>query len=354
MFTELRRRRRKAGLPPESLVYTGKKYSEIPQITLISYVPTLIQEKTDIALAPCLAAKIEGGTTWINVDGLANVYLIKQIGSHFGLHPLVMEDILNTGQRSKLESYDNYVFIVLKHISWSEKKKNFSVEQISIILGHDFVLSFQEHASPLFSSIQDTLRKTQGRVREQKCDYLMYVLIDTLVDQNFVVLDHLGDQIEIVEEAITFNPTQKNLHVLYKLKQHVFMFRKATWPVREIINHLLQIKGTLISDFSLPYLRDVYDHSMQIIDTTETFRDIISSMLDMYVSNQTNRINEVMKVLTIIATIFIPLTFVASVYGMNFEYMPELHWRWGYPSVLGLMLVILIFMLVYFRRKKWL
>jgi magnesium transporter len=291
--------------------------------------------------------------TWINIDGLKDVSLIKQVGSYFKLHPLVMEDILNTGQRSKLEVYDEYVFIVIKLVLWHEQKQNFNIEQLSVIFGKNFVLTFQERNSNQFNSVLDSLRKAQGRVREHGSDYLTYILLDTVVDQYFVVLDHLGDQIEAVEETITLNPTAENVHILYKIKQHVFMFRKAAWPVREIVNHLLQIKGSLVSDFCLPYIRDVYDHSMQIIDTTETFRDMLASMLDIYLSSQTNRINEVMKVLTIIATIFIPLTFIASIYGMNFEYMPELHWRWAYPTVLIVMFIIFIGMLVYFKRKKW-
>lgn len=353
MYKYLKSQRKKVGLPPGSVVYTGEKSDITPTITLISYTHDQIQEKPGKNLEDCLSAKIENGVTWINVDGLQNVDLIKQIGHAYALHPLVLEDIVNPVQRAKIETFDKYIFIVMKMMIWHEETNNFTVQQISLILGDQFVITFQEKHCVLFDTIQNALRTSQGRIREQGSDYLTYILIDTIVDHYFLILENLGDQIETVEQVIITDPTRKNIQSLYKLKRKVFIFRKIVWPVREIINHLLQTKFTFVSDFVLPYYRDVYDHVMQIIDTVETFRDMLGSMLDIYLSSLTNRINEVMKVLTIIATLFIPLTFLASIYGMNFKYMPELNWKWGYFTVLGIMGVTVIGMLVYFRKKKW-
>lgn len=353
MYNVLKRQRKKVGLPPGSLVYTGEKSDIAPSLSVFSYTRENLQEKHDKNLDECLSERIQNGVTWLNIDGLQNVDLIKQIGKKYELHPLVLEDILNTVQRSKIETYDNYIFIVMKLMVWQADKNNFSVQQISLILGDNFVLTFQEKKCALLDTIQVALRAGQGRIREQGADYLTYIIMDTIVDHYFIILENLGDQIETIEQDIITDPTKKNIHSLYKLKRKVFAFRKIAWPVREIINHLLQTKLTFIGDFVLPYLRDVYDHVMQIIDTVETFRDMLGSMLDVYLSSQTNRINEVMKVLTIIATIFIPLTFIASIYGMNFKYMPELQYKYGYFTVLGVMAVMVIGMLIYFRRKKW-
>ncbi len=353
MFNTLKRQRKKVGLPPGSLVYTGDQSDITPTLTLLSYTRDNIQEKHDKNLEECLTARIDNGITWLNIDGLQNIELIKQIGKNYNLHPLVLEDILNPVQRAKIEMFEHYVFIVMKIMIWHEKSKSFSVQQISLILGDHFVLTFQEKHCPLFDAIFNAIRSGQGRIREQNTDYLCYILMDTIVDQYFVILDQIGEQIEKTEKIIITDPTKKNIQSLYRLKRKMFFFRKVAWPVREIINHLLQAKVSFVGDFVLPYFRDVYDHIIQIIDTVETFRDMLSSMLDVYLSSLTNRINEVMKVLTIIATLFIPLTFIASIYGMNFKYMPELQWKWGYFTVLGVMALMVIGMLIYFRNKKW-
>lgn len=353
MYRALKRQSKKAGMPPGTLVYTGVKSDVIPTLSLMSYTPENIQENHEKNLEDCLSARIENGITWLNIDGLQNIDLIKQVGKSYNLHPLVLEDILNPVQRSKIEMFEHYVFIVMKIMIWHENKKNFSIQQISIILGDHFVLTFQEKKCSLFDPIINAIRAGQGRVREQDSDYLCYILMDTIVDQYFIILDKLGEHIEKIEQIIISDPTRKNVQSLYRLKRKLFTFRKIAWPVREITNHLLQAKVSFVCDFVLPYFRDVYDHIIQIIDTVETFRDMLSSMLDVYLSSLTNRINEVMKVLTIIATVFIPLTFIASIYGMNFKYMPELQWKYGYFAVLGIMGVVVVVMLVYFRKKKW-
>lgn len=353
MYRAIRRQSKRAGLPPGSLIYSGDKSDIIPTLSLMSYTSEKIQEKHDKNLENCLSAIIDNGVTWLNMDGLQDIELIKQVGKFYNLHPLVLEDILNPAQRAKIEMFEHYVFIVMKIMIWHEDKKNFSIQQISMVLGDHFVLTFQEKHCPLFQPIINALQTGQGRVREQDSDYLCYILMDTIVDQYFVILDKIGEQIEETEQIIITDPTRKNIQSLYRLKRKVFAFRKIAWPVREITNHLLQAKVVFVGDFVAPYFRDVYDHIIQIVDTVETFRDMLSSMLDVYLSSLTNRINEVMKVLTIIATIFIPLTFIASIYGMNFKYMPELEWKYGYFAVLGVMAVLVVVMLIYFRKKKW-
>lgn len=354
MFLDIQKRSRKAGLPPETLIYTGAKKTEAPNVQLFSYNATQFQEASGATLDECLPKKISDGVTWINLDGLQNVDLVKQIGQHFNIHPLVLEDILSTDQRPKIEEFDDYVFMVLKRVMWHEDKKIFSIDQVSIVFGSNFLLSFQEDKNPLFTVIEDRLRKGQGHLRDRGSDYLAYILLDTVVDQFFVVLDNMGDQIELIEENIMQNPAPQTARTLYRLKRKMLMFRKAIWPVRELVSHLMQVNSKLVTPFVMPYIRDVYDHAMQVLDTTETFRDMLGGMLDIYLSSLANRTNDVMKVLTIIATIFIPLTFIASIYGMNFVYMPELHTKWGYPAVLCLMAVVAVIMLRYFRKKKWL
>lgn len=354
MLSEPRKRYGKAGLPPESMVYTGEKSSIVPKATLISYTSRDIQEKSDTHFENCLNSKLSDSTTWVNVEGLHNTKLIKEICNKFTIHPLIIEDILNVEQRPKIEEFNDYVYIITKNIRWNDKLKCFHTSQVSIIFGKDFLLSFHEHDSECVAQVQNNLRQHQGRVRDHGSDYLAYILLDTIVDQYFTIIDNLADYIELVEQRIINRPTQEIIHEIYHLKRQIFLLRKTVWPVREIINRLLQIKGILVTDFTTPYLRDVYDHSIQVIDSVESFRDILSDVLDVYLSNLTNRTNEVMKVLTIIATIFIPLTFIASIYGMNFEYMPELHAHYGYPVVLTIMGTLALFMLGYFRRKRWL
>jgi magnesium transporter len=354
LLSELRTHSQKAGQPPGTLVYTGKKKIEVPHITVAIYDDKNYYEKEGTRLEDCLPQETIPGITWIHLEGLQDVELIQQIAQLHNLHLLSIEDILNIEQRPKIEEFSDYFFITIKEIFWSENINSFNIEQFSIIFGKDFVLSFEERQSAIFRSIRERLRSTTGqRLRTHGSDYLVYRLIDTVVDQYFVALETIGDKIDHIEGLIIANPTPQNARMLYNLKRQLLIIRKAIWPVREAISHLLQTDVELVTSFTHLYLRDAYDHSIQAIDTLEIFRDMLASMLDVYLSSLTNRMNEVMKVLTIIATIFIPVTFIASIYGMNFKYMPELEWRWGYPSVLGVMLLVIIIMLYYFRRKHW-
>ncbi len=354
MFSDVRKRAQKAGQAPGTPVYTGNKIFK-PTITVIQYSAAGdFYESSGATLEECNIQLKESLTTWINVEGLSDVNLIQQIAERFHLHPLTVEDVLNVQQRPKIEEFENYLFVTLKNLHWNAHKYSFSIEQLSFILGKNFVLSFQERQAPIFQALQDRLRNVAMQsLRQQGADYLFYRFIDNVIDQYFVVLEGLGEQIEKVEEMIIAAPTTQNSRTIYRLKRQLLILRKAIWPLREIINHLTQAEESLISSYTRVYMRDAYDHIVQAIDSVETFRDMLSSMLDVYLSSLTNRMNEIMKVLTIISTIFIPITFVASLYGMNFKYMPELRYKYGYPITLGIMVAIVVVMLIYFRRKKW-
>jgi magnesium transporter len=253
-----------------------------------------------------------------------------------------------------LEDFGDYIFVVLKTFSYNHQSDELEPEQISLILGPSFVVSFQEREGDVFNPIRERIRSNKGRIRRMGADYLAYSLLDSIVDHYFIVLEQVGEEVEFLEEELVTNPTPETLQTIHNLKREMLFLRKSVWPLREVIGALERGESSLIKESTGIYLRDVYDHTIQVIDTIETFRDMISGMLDIYLSSVSNRMNEVMKVLTIIATIFIPLTFIAGIYGMNFQYMPELEWRWGYPMVWVVMLAIGVLMLIYFRKKDWL
>ena len=292
--------------------------------------------------------------TWINIEGLQKISIIEKIGNHFNLHPLVLEDIANTGQRPKMEDYTDYLFVVLNMLQYSEEDKEIKREQVSLILGSNWVISFQETEGDVFDTIRERLRSDKGRIRKMGADYLVYVLMDTIVDNYFAVLEKIGEKIEEIEDETVTNPSPETLHTIHDLKRQMIMLRKSIWPLREVINRLERWESKLINESTDIFLRDLYDHTIQVVDAVETFRDMLSGMMDIYMSSVSNRMNEVMKVLTIIATIFLPLTLVAGIYGMNFRIMPELQWEMGYPFALLIMLAVGIIMLIYFKRKNWL
>jgi magnesium transporter len=353
MFSDVRNRVRKVGQPPGTPLYTGKNTNQ-PRITLTNYSASDYNEVTSHTWEDCLAQQKKLDLSWINIEGLSDITQINNIAEHFHLHPLTVEDILNVQQRPKIEEFDDYLFVILKTLSWNTTKQTFSIKQISFVLGENYVLSFQEVENGLFKTFQERMKTTATqRSRQQGTDYLLYRLIDTIIDQYFIVLEGLGEEIEKIEEHIVSAPTPQNSRVLYKLKRQMLLLRKSIWPIREVMSHLLQAEERFITAFTRVYFRDCYDHTMQAIDTIETFRDMLSSMLDVYLSSLTNRMNEVMKTLTIIATIFMPISALASIYGMNFIYMPELHYKMGYPIVIGVMILMAASMLTYFRIKKW-
>ncbi len=346
-------RSKKRGLPPGTLVPIGTAGGPAGRITLIAYDQAEVLEKGPVSLEECLQQRAKPGTAWINIDGLGDAGLIQAIGEHFGLHPLVLEDILNTDQRPKVEDFGQYLYVVLKMVRWDAAVGEVDIEQVSLILGDRFLLSFQERPGDVFEPIRDRLRGGKGRVRAAGADYLAYCLIDAVVDGYFAALESFGEKIESVENLLLGRPDPTTLHQLHRLKREALLLRKAVWPMREVLSALGRTETPLVGKPIGPYLRDAYDHTVQVIDTMETFRDMLAGMLDTYLSSLSNRMNEVMKVLTIIATVFIPVTFIAGIYGMNFQYMPELQWRGGYFIVLGLMAVLMVGMLLWFRRKRW-
>lgn len=353
MRAKFQKRSKKAGLSPGSLIHIGSRYAEESKITFIRYDEIFFAEKEINSIADFRSEKDRQGITWINVDGLQDVKLFENIGELFGVHPLVLEDILNTDQRPKMQDYGDYIYIVLKNFHGRDNG-NLLSEQVSIILGMNFILSFREKESGLFEPIREKIRNNKGRIRKEGADYLAHAIIDNIVDNYFVVLENLEEKIEYLEEDLVKRTTPSTLQAIHILKRELILLRKSLWPLREAVNALERSDSSLINKSTGIYFKDIYDHIIAIIDTVETFRDMLSGMLDIYLSTISNRLNEVMKVLTIIATIFMPLTFLAGVYGMNFKYMPELEFRWGYFGVLGIMLVVALLMLMYFKKKKWL
>ncbi|MFW9916123.1 MAG: magnesium/cobalt transporter CorA [Candidatus Thorarchaeota archaeon] len=354
MLKFARRQRKKVGLPPGSLVHTGVQKIEKVKIQIIAYDEKNFMEKEVASIEDCLPFKGRPTVTWINIDGLHDAQVIEKIEKPFGIHPLTLEDIMNIGQRPKLEAFEDHLFIVLRMLSFDKESRKIRSEQVSLILGPDFVFSFQETDWDLFNPIRDRIRTSQGRLRRLGGDYLAYSLMDIIVDQYFLILESFGDVVEEIEEELMDNPSPNTLQEIRGLKRDLINLRRSVWPLREVVAGLERSESSLIDEKTSVYFRDVYDHTIQVIETVETFRDMVSGMLDMYLSSVSNKMNEIMKVLTIIATIFIPLTFITGLYGMNFEYMPELEWQLGYPMVWLVMIAITVVMAAYFRRKGWL
>ncbi|HII05973.1 MAG TPA: magnesium/cobalt transporter CorA [Methanotrichaceae archaeon] len=350
-------RTKKVGQPPGTLVHVGEARTEPVRITVLDYDLDQLQEFCVTSIDQCLDFKKKPSVTWINVVGVHRPKVIEKIGDCFDIHPLILEDILNTEQRPKIEDFDDYIFIVLKMLSSDDTDdgmEEIRSEQVSLIVGQGFVISFQETGGDVFDPVRDRIRKSKGKIRKTGADYLAYALIDAIVDNYFLILEDVGEDLEVLEEELVTNPSSDTSHQIHEMKRDMIFLRKSVWPLREVISRLSRGESEIFEESTEIYLRDVYDHTVQVIDAIETFRDILSGMLDIYLSSISNRMNEVMKVLTIIATIFIPLTLVAGIYGMNFDYMPELRWRWGYPAVLLFMLFTGFLMVLYFRRREWL
>jgi magnesium transporter len=351
----LRKHAQTAGLVPGALVHVGDTKAESGRISFIDYDEQNFQERQVSDIEECFPFKETPTVTWINIDGLHDIGLIEKLGSRFELHPLILEDILNTTQRPKFEDFENYIFVVLKMLSFDEVNQTIQAEQVSLVLGANFVLSFQERVGDVFDQIRDRIRNSKGRIRKMGSDYLAYSLLDAVVDNYFLILEKIGEKIEYMEEELVTEAAEKSLRQIHSLKREMIYLRKSVWPLRELLGSLERSESALIKPATAVYLRDVYDHTIQVIDTVETYRDMVSGMLDIYLSSVSNRTNAVMKVLTIIATIFIPLTFITGIYGMNFEHMPELKYKWMYPyGFWGAIVVMIVLMFIYFRREKWL
>ncbi|MCK5238526.1 MAG: magnesium/cobalt transporter CorA [Candidatus Thorarchaeota archaeon] len=344
----------KAGLPPGTVVHTGPKRVDKVSYRIVDYNEKNLEVITGDTPDQCVPLKEEGFTRWVHVNGVHEVDKIEKMASNFGIHPLVIEDISSTSQRPKVEILKDGVYVVLKAFTYDDEKDTIYSEQISIILGKNFVLSFQESADDIFEPILKRILLAGSRLRRTLSDYLTYALVDLIVDNYFVVLEVTGDKIEELEDAIVNSFSEDYLARIYDLKRSLLMLRKFIWPLREVVFRLNRDEATLIEEETQIYLRDLYDHVIRATDHVETYRDSLTTMLDIYLTNLNNRMNDIMKILTVISTIFIPATFLASIYGMNFVFMgPELQWVYGYPMLLFSMLFIGIILLAYFRKIRW-
>jgi magnesium transporter len=322
-------------------------------ISIIHYDGQTFEEKKGALTAECEPYASRPGVTWINVDSLTDTVILKSIGEYFDLHELTLEDIPNTTHRVKYEDFGSYVLIILKMLSYSAKERSIDTEQLSLVLGPNFMLTFQEKPGDFFDGLRGEIRKGDPVMNRMGSDYLACRIIDITVDNYFDVVEEFGEQIEAAEETLLASPDKTALQNVHSIKKQMMHLRRHVWPVREIISELNKRDSALIKAETLAYFRDVYDRIFEIMDLIETTREMVSGLLDIYLSSMSNRTNEIMKVLTLVATIFIPLTFIVGLYGMNFEYMPELKQVWGYPAILTFMLAVALGMLLYFRRKKW-
>lgn len=360
MPNKRKRAHKKLGLKPGSIVYVGEERTEKVEISIIDFNENELTTKKTDRVEDCFPYKDSPTITWINIGGIHDVEVVEKLGAHFGLHPLMLEDIVNSGHRPKMEQTEDVIFVVLKMLYTKADNHEIISEQVSVIFGKNFVISFQERPGDVFGPVRDRLEKTVPRVRFMGADYLAYALVDAIVDHYFVVLEAIGERVEDLEEELVTNPVSRHLDVIHSLKRELVNIRKAVWPLREVVGGLDRTETALIHDYTKVYLRDLYEHTIQVIDTVETYREMVSGLLDVYLSSVSNRMNEVMKVLTIIATIFIPLGFLAGVYGMNFDTstspfnLPELGMRYGYPLFWLVVLTVGGGLYWFFRRKHWL
>jgi magnesium transporter len=350
----LGRRQRRAGTPPGTVEYAGERKIAKPRLTIMRYDAAAVEELEVPSVAECREYYDRGPVTWINLDGLHDTEIVRGLGELFGLHPLVLEDIVTTTQRPKFEDHENHLFFVLRMLTFESDKNEVRSEQLSLVLTPKCLLTFQENIGDCFDPVRERIRRGKGRIRTLGPDYLAYALMDAIVDNYFIVLEQVGTRIEELEDVLVEDPEPRHLQDVHDLKREMILLRKAVWPLREVIASLERSDSSLINDKINIFLRDLYDHAVQAIDAVESFRDMLSSLHDLYLSSVSTRMNEVMKVLTVIATLFIPLTFLAGIYGMNFGFMPELHWRYGYPAFWIACGGIAVGLLVFFRRKRWL
>ncbi|SJM90676.1 Magnesium transport protein CorA [Crenothrix polyspora] len=345
----------KSGLPPGSLVHVGEVHSHEHSICVINYNALHIEKRTIKTIEELMPYQNTDTITWVVINGLKDVSIIDAIGKHFNIHALVLEDILNTHQRPKLEEFKDYLYIVMKAVTLDARTYSVHYEQISLLLLPNFVFTFREKPDDLFQPVYDRLNIPTSHVRSFGADYLTYVLIDSIIDEYFTMQDSIDELVEEVEDELLVNPSAQTLATIQKIRRELIFLRRTIAPLRELLKSLHRSsESSLLDDRTRRYFGDVYDHVIRISESVESYRDLIASMLDIYLSSISNKMNETMKVLTVFASIFIPLTFIAGVYGMNFEYMPELKWRWGYPVLWSVFVGVSVFLLAYFKKKKWL
>jgi len=352
MKIHVNRRSKKIGAPPGTLIHIGKERTSDVVITRCCYDEVDFVEERNLTVEKLFDGKNQLAVEWINFDGIHDVKMIEQIGRHYGIDNLILEDIVNSNQRAKLEDYGDYVYIVLKMLTYNDSTGEIEIEQVSIVFNSKIVFSFQEKQGDDFISIREHIQK-KSKIRKMGTDYLTYAILDYIVDNYFTVLEKIGDKISIIEEEVLTAPDDFTLKKIHELKKDTLMIKKSVWPLRDVLGLMIRPENDFIQDSIVFHLRDAYDHTIEVIDTVEAYRDFMSGLLDIYLSGLSNRMNEVMKVLTLISTIFIPLTFIAGVYGMNFKHMPETEWPYGYFFVLGFMILVVIGMFVFFKKKKW-
>ncbi len=346
-------RSKKTGLPPGTLIHVGIARTEKARVSVIDYDTERLLEKELVDVTECIDLRDRPTVTWVNVDGIHDTALLQKIGDCFGLHPLLLEDIANTGQRPKLEEFEGHVYIVIKALVWDDAADRVIEEQISIVLGPNYVLSFQERAGDPFDPIRERIRTNKGRIRKMGSDYLCHSLIDITVDRYFDIVEKIGDHIERLENTLVNNPTPKVLHRINVLKNEMTSVRRSVWPLRDVLSQMQRSDNEFVKEETRLYFRDAYDHTVQIIETVETYRDILAGMLDIYLSSVSNRLNEVMKFLAIVTTVFMPLTLLTGIYGMNFRFMPGLNDPEGFWIILAIMVAVAVGMIAYFKQKKW-
>lgn len=354
MNKTFRKRSHKAGMAPGTLLHIGENLLSKIRLSYLEYDEKNLFEEEDVSIETCLNRIETPLMTWIQVYGVSDPTIISSLGTHFRLHSLILEDVLNTSQRAKLDTYKDQVFVVCRLLRYNELNHELKDEQVSIIFGPNYLISFLEKDEDVFKPIKERLQNENNRMRREGPDYLAYALLDIIVDQYFVVLEKVDVDLDNLEEELMHFPKADTIKKMQKAKREMIFLRKSIWPMRDVISRFQRLEPPIVSTSLQVYLRDVYDHLVQTIDIIEGFRDVVSGMMDVYLSNINIRTNEIMKVLTIVSTIFVPLTFISSLYGMNFEFMPELHYKYGYPVVLALLASVAGVMLYYFHRKKWL
>ncbi len=348
------KRSAKAGLPPGSLVYVGEERAQRTRVSVIDFDEQRVDEREVQRIEDCVAFKESETVSWIDVDETREPGVVAMFGQVLGFHPLMQEDILATDQRAKLEDHGDYLYLVLKMLSWDTKGDSMENEQLSLVLGRNYVITFQERAGDFFDPLRQRIREGLGPARRQRADYLAYSILDLIVDHYFLVLEKLGERIERVEDLVMTRPRQELLREIHDLKRAMLLVRKSVWPVKEVIASLRHVDSRLIARTTAPYLRDLQDHVEQVLEGVETYQNLLSDMLATYLSTLSNRTNTVMRVLAVFSAVFMPLTFLTGIFGMNFRHMPVLEWDWGFPVTLGAMLAIGGLMVAFFLRRRWL
>lgn len=338
---------------PGTTVFVGRQRREQASIDIITFSAETIQEWHRADIETCNACLAGPTISWINVNGIHDTALIEQLGDAFDLHPLTREDIANTSQRPKWEEFDGYAFLAMKMLDDAGSDRGVTVEHVSLILGPHWVLSFVEDEGDVFESVRKRLRTASGRIRKMPADYLAFCLMDAVVDHYVLAVERIGEKVELIDDQVISHPDPGDIHKIHRFKQQLLTLRRAVWPLREVVGAIVRSESDLLGKRTNVFWRDLYDHTVQVIDMVETSRDSLASLHDTYLTSLSNRMNEVMKVLTVISTIFIPLTFLAGVYGMNFEHMPELKWKEGYFVVWGVMVSTAVLLLLYFRKRRW-